>query len=459
MKESLFGTARAASLDFRSELRRALVEARDHRTPTAEAFRRIIVRMPTTDPLRWLHAQENSDRFFWSGRDQEDVVAGVGRAAVVEHSGKLDYALLRNDLDSVLSLVSSGSRFFGGMRFDDGAPTDASWRSFPTYRFVMPRFELRNVEGTMLAACNVGPRDDYDMVLDELDALRDPLPEPPDLPELLDRTDHPEEVDWTHAIEWALSAFSSTSLAKVVLGRRARLSFDGSLDAINLLSRLRRITPSCYHFVFENGLSSFLGASPEMLFSLAGSSIRSEAVAGTAPRGDTEGADRKFSRRLLLSEKDQREHEYVRQSIKERLSDLTRMLHVDTTASDMKLAQGRHLRSSVDGVLAEGVDAVDLLRALHPTPAVGGHPHEEAMDVIRHLEPFDRGWYAGPVGWIADGSAEFAVAIRSGLCEGATLDLYSGAGIVCGSDPELEWKEIEQKIGDFLRALELEYSN
>ena len=79
------------------------------------------------------------------------------------------------------------------------------------------------------------------------------------------------------------------------------------------------------------------------------------------------------------------------------------------------------------------------------------------MDVIRHLEPFDRGWYAGPVGWIADGAAEFAVAIRSGLCQGSTLNVYSGAGIVCGSDPTLEWQEIEQKIGDFLKALALEF--
>ncbi len=456
MKESLFGTVRATSLDFRSDLRRALLEARDHGRPTGDVFRRIIVRVPTTDPLEWLRVQEATDRFYWSGRDRGDIVAGVGQACVVEHRGKLDYSSLRNDLDLILSRISSGSRLFGGMRFDDGAPADPAWRSFPTYRFVMPRFELRRVEGTMLAACNVGPSDDYEAILQELDALRDPSFAPSVVPELISRTDLPDETDWIHSVDWALSAFSSTSLAKVVLGRRVRLSFDATLDAVNLLLRLRRITPRCYHFVFANGTSSFVGASPEMLFRLAGSSIRSEAVAGTAPRGETEGADRRYQRRLLLSEKDQREHEYVRQSIKESLADLTRVLHVDTTASDMKLAQGRHLRSSVDGVVAEGVDAVDLLQALHPTPAVGGHPHEEALDVIRHLEPFDRGWYAGPVGWIADGGAEFAVAIRSALCQDSTLDVYSGAGIVCGSDPDLEWQEIEQKIGDFLRALGLE---
>jgi menaquinone-specific isochorismate synthase len=122
----------------------------------------------------------------------------------------------------------------------------------------------------------------------------------------------------------------------------------------------------------------------------------------------------------------------------------------------MKLARGRHLRSKVRGTLEDGVTDAALLDAMHPTPAVGGHPRSEALEQIRTLEPFDRGWYAGPVGWIGQEASEFAVGIRSGLVRGRTLALFSGAGIVAGSVPEEEWAEIEQKIGDFTGIFGLE---
>ena len=111
------------------------------------------------------------------------------------------------------------------------------------------------------------------------------------------------------------------------------------------------------------------------------------------------------------------------------------------------------------GTLKDGVTDAGLLEALHPTPAVGGYPRDRALGEIRDLEPFDRGWYAGPVGWIGAEASEFAVGIRSGLVRGRTLDLYSGAGIVAGSVPDEEWAEIEQKIGDFTGMFGLEQGN
>jgi menaquinone-specific isochorismate synthase len=102
------------------------------------------------------------------------------------------------------------------------------------------------------------------------------------------------------------------------------------------------------------------------------------------------------------------------------------------------------------------VTDAEVLLALHPTPAVGGYPRREALEEIRALEPFDRGWYAGPVGWIGAEGSEFAVGIRSGLVRGNSLALFSGAGIVAGSVPEDEWAEIEQKIGGFVRVFGLE---
>ncbi|MEZ4744549.1 MAG: chorismate-binding protein [Calditrichia bacterium] len=93
---------------------------------------------------------------------------------------------------------------------------------------------------------------------------------------------------------------------------------------------------------------------------------------------------------------------------------------------------------------------------LHPTPAVGGYPKDLALPKISELEPFDRGWYAGPIGWFSKNAAEFAVAIRSGMVYHNKLLLYAGAGIVPGSEPEKEWDELENKISNFMRALNIE---
>ena len=182
----------------------------------------------------------------------------------------------------------------------------------------------------------------------------------------------------------------------------------------------------------------------------------SEAVAGTLPRGDSTESDEALRERLLGSGKDRREHGYVRDGVREALSGLCDELEVEKGVSEMKLASRRHLVSGVRGALREGVTDADLLSALHPTPAVGGYPKELARRFLREAEPFDRGFYAGPVGWIGADAAEFAVGIRSGLVEGRRLALYSGAGIVEGSEAESEWREIEQKISDFAAVLGLD---
>jgi menaquinone-specific isochorismate synthase len=156
---------------------------------------------------------------------------------------------------------------------------------------------------------------------------------------------------------------------------------------------------------------------------------------------------------LLTSDKDQREHDIVRKSIRQKLHKFVDHLDVDNQASILRLTWKQHLRSNVHGMLKEGVDDGVLLQRLHPTPAVGGYPTENALPEIARIEPFNRGWFAAPIGWIGADSVEFAVGIRSGLIEGNTLSLYSGAGIVRGSDPDQEWQEVENKIQDFISVL------
>jgi menaquinone-specific isochorismate synthase len=156
---------------------------------------------------------------------------------------------------------------------------------------------------------------------------------------------------------------------------------------------------------------------------------------------------------LMNSEKERREHNLVARMLQEQFQEFCHHVAMDEQPSLMRLRNVQHLYSRLEGLLHTiDVDA-DLIEALHPTPAVGGYPREHALKWIEAEEPFDRGIYAAPVGWVGYDGAEFCVAIRSGLVQANTLTLYSGAGIVAGSTPEEEWDEIETKMQNFLSVL------
>jgi len=427
-----------------------------------ERIVRLAVPVGRIDPFRWLSEQQTVPRVYWSGRGDRAGVAAVGaadlrEAGVIESAGSLSKLLA-----SLPNLGNSGARYYGGARFDPLGEPNEEWAAFSASRFVLPRFELHvgGTEATLV--CNlVLPRDtdDASKIVQEIEDL--PLPEGASgalhLPTPILRKDGPDLRGWRENVERALRAFSEGRLGKVVLARRAEFGFDEDLEPALLLENLKAATPGCFHFYAESeDGTAFLGASPELLFRRDGRAVESEAVAGTRPRGVSSAEDEGLRDDLLHSAKDLSEHTYVSKGIREALAPLCDELEIEDHVSDMKLARGRHLRSKVRGTLRDGVTDAGLLDAMHPTPAVGGYPRTEALEEIRALEPFDRGWYAGPVGWIGAGASEFTVGIRSGLVRGRTLALFSGAGIVAGSVPDEEWEEIEQKIGDFTGMFGLE---
>lgn len=425
---------------------------------------RLIVPMAPLDAPAWLAAQTLLPKAYWHARRDSMVTAAVGEADRCMGGPDAGYGTLRAQLDAVLPKSDPRARYFGGFRFDPGAPDDEVWQGFPTFRFTLPRFAyLRNEDRGVLACNLLLPRDlsRKDAILSDIEQLcfpdrfavpafdgRMPLP--------LSRTDEPDRAGWERSVEWALNAFAQRRrhLEKVVLSRRTLLTFSESLDAFALLKKLREGTPNCFHygFQFEPG-AVFVGATPERLFHRSGRYMRTEAVAGTCVRGDTEAEDARALASLLASEKDQREHAYVRESIRTALDPLCQEFRIDEEASGLQQARRWHLVSCSSGLLQRGVHGSDVMEALHPTPAVGGYPVEPALAAIRDLEGFDRGWYAGPVGWIGPQGAEFAVALRCGLVRDRALYLFAGAGIVEGSDPAAEWKEIEQKISDISGVL------
>ena len=426
-----------------------------------ERVARIAVPVEQVNPFRWLRGQRLLPKLYWSGREDGLVVAAVGVADLLEGEVLEGVEALHKRLAPLLASGDPQLRFYGGLRFDPIREPNAEWAGFGAYRFVIPRFELLVGEGEATLVCNLLlPRDAqrHAEILEQIEHLSFSR-EASDaaLPAPLCRVDAPGPSGWKNNVERVLSGSSEGRLGKVVLARRAEFGFAEKVDAPLLAERLEAATPGCFHFCLEpqEGVA-FVGASPERLFRREGRSIQSEAVAGTRPRGASEADDAELRDELLRSQKDRSEHDYVRISVKESLEPLCDELEVEEDVSEMKLAGGRHLRSWVRGTLREGVTDAEVLDALHPTPAVGGYPKQEALGEIRALEPFDRGWYAGPVGWIGAEGSEFAVGIRSGLVRGNRLALFSGAGIVAGSMPEDEWIEIEQKIGDFARVFGLE---
>jgi len=420
---------------------------------------RIEIPVANMDAFRWLAEQPDGYRMYWRGRHADDRMAMSGVARILSGDARPDFSELGKEIETFLSRPGADVRLFGGLRFDMDRIPEEGWFGFPSWQFALPRFELHHRKGKTSFCCNLVLPEDLsikDVILDqvaELNFVDEVAWEAMAVPHA--RTDNPGFEGWKGQVGWALDAFQRELLQKVVLARRVDFSFEKAPEAVALLRVLQEATPSCFHFLFDSGDGVFLGATPERLFFRRGREVFSEAVAGTRPRGATSDSDEAYRTSLLASEKDQREHAYVRDAIRKTLNSFCDDVNVDEVASEMKLAAGRHLVSRISGTLKHGVTDFDLLERLHPTPAVGGAPGPIAREVISTLEGFDRGWYAGPIGWVGRDSAEFAVALRCGVLRGDDLSLFSGAGLVAGSDPGDEWLEIEQKITDFTRILGL----
>jgi isochorismate synthase len=207
-------------------------------------------------------------------------------------------------------------------------------------------------------------------------------------------------------------------------------------------------------FAVVRGGRWFLGATPERLVRVRHGEVSAMALAGSAPRGQSPEDDRRFGEALLASAKDRVEHAIVVEMVRHSLSGACDAVSVAEAPALLKVSNVQHLHTPIAARLRGGSTIFDLIERLHPTPAVGGVPRAAALDWLRRREGLDRGWYAGPIGWI-DGrhEGEFAVAIRSALLSRDEALLYAGCGIVAGSDPDAEYGESQLKLRAVLAAL------
>jgi menaquinone-specific isochorismate synthase len=264
-----------------------------------------------------------------------------------------------------------------------------------------------------------------------------------------------ETGDYRAAVAAALHRIAAGELKKIVLARAQEVAADQPLHPLEMLNGLRQRFPDCYAFSFAHGRGpSFIGASPERLVRVSQGRLETEALAGSIRRGAGASEDAALAAALLRSEKDQREHRDVVDDIVARLAPLGIAPEFPAQPSIRRFANVQHLHTPVQAQLPGSVRLLDVLAAMHPTPAVGGSPRAAALAHIRLLEGFPRGLYAGALGWFnARGGGEFFVGIRSALIHGPTARVYAGAGIVAGSTPEKEFAETELKFKAMLDAL------
>ena len=409
-------------------------------------IQRLEIPIPKMDLLRWLQGQTHTHRFYWSSPNREMEVAAVGLADSITTSESVDYKQLQVALDRRLQGASDQVRYYGATRFDGGSSKPSRvWLPFGSCTFFLPRFEIVQTREGASLVCHRTPldQDNREQIGEDLRQLtfsRDSATNDR-WPKVLRRTDKPNRSQWD---QWVTAASQLSGRDKMVLARQVDLSLSHPLCPIAVIRHWKEEADNAYLMAMRvDGKTDFLTRTPEVLFRRRGRVVQSDAVAGTRP-GSADKSE------LLGSEKDLREHRFVMNHIEEVFSQTCSDIQRDNEVSVLQGKCVQHLLCRFQGTLNDNVTDMDLLQALHPTPAVGGTPTYGAEKDIHEIEQMDRGLYAGPIGWVSNNAAEFSVGIRSGLLNGDQLRIFAGAGLVSGSNVEAEWNEAEAKLGNFL---------
>lgn len=267
--------------------------------------------------------------------------------------------------------------------------------------------------------------------------------------------ERPESDEWKVMIDEASKLFAKKELEKIVLSRKKVFTYDDLIESPVMFKELYEANKKSSHFTIYHQLhfgQTFISFTPERLFTLKGREIETISLAGSGLRGADEASDKKHEEELISSDKLIREHNIVTKAISEKLANLVSKLEISDLFT-MKLPYIQHRQAIIKGVLREGVEAIDLISHLHPTPAVGGIPHDKAMEKILEIEKEERHFYAAPVGVLSHNFNEIAVGIRSAHINGEVMNVYGGAGIVSGSEAESEWIETGTKMQPFTKVI------
>lgn len=444
----------------------------------------LVLPVPASDPLRIfraLHCLYPGECSYWEQPARQIALAGAGIALSIQTSGSRRFAnaaLSWQQLcdEAIIQYVAdapenqTGPALLGGFSFDPLYARTSLWRGFSDGLLILPKLLFRQQEhlATLTLSCLVQATDNLDNLIDDLQqaitqfselmaALPDTPKDTPTEAQMYRMRDVWPAASWKELVHKTVGLIHHGSYAKVVLAREVEVTASAQQEPFHLatiLKRLRQNYPAAYIFAFQRGEHTFVGATPERLVHAKNGQLHTMALAGSAPRGATEAEDNRLGSALLASAKNREEHEIVTTMLRASLANLCSRTWIADTPELLRLKNIQHLQTAIVGELQPGRSILEALHVLHPTPAVGGTPTDSALAFIRANENLDRGWYAGPVGWIdLHGDGEFAVALRSALLEKRRATLFAGCGIVKNSDPEAEYAESCLKLQVIWRSL------
>lgn len=394
-----------------------------------------------------LLGESGESGYLW--REERGGLAATGVAARIDLAGGLcesgGPARVRDALDSIetldeVGLPGCGPVAIGALPFDPRSPSHlvipqrvvGRWEGRAWVTTVSP---VSAAEGT--AGWSVEP----------------PVPPAGSPPDHFSLTSSMPHSDWKAVVAAAVDAIKRGEVRKVVLARRVDITGNRPFVITDVLARLEALYPSCMIFSVEG----FLGASPELLIRRAGDRIESHPLAGTVARSGDTRSDESLIAGLMASEKARHEHQVVVDELRAALGPLCSELVIPDQPTVMGLRNVSHLGTRITGTLAPvsaPPSALELVARVHPTPAVGGNPTDVALRYAADVEGFDRGRYAGPVGWMdRNGDGAFALGIRCAEVSGARARIFAGNGVVAGSDPDEELAETQLKLQALLAAL------
>lgn len=456
------------------ELRDALAEAahRDGRTLVS-----VSLPFECQDPVATVFASRRAGEpfFCWEQPDRGLTLAALGRVHEVNSRGSNRFVEVAADCahlsgEAILrgeAGFTTGPVWTGGFSFHDegtagGRDPDPAWSSFDPASMILPGLTIQSSEAGTFLTVNLmaGPGQDETGLIDAAVARVTALSHP-ELP-MIDP--HPtrqptiESVRSPQAYERSVAAaverIRSGQIEKVVLAREVVVRAASAHDPAAIFGALRVGFPSCFNFCVGTGEATFIGASPELLVRCAGRGVSTVGLAGSTRRSSDPAVDDHLAQQLLGSGKDRSEQEVVVRRIVKTLSRISVWVEAADEPEIIKVANIQHLGTPVYAQLAQPRTAIELAGLLHPTPAVGGEPWKKANKAMAEIEEMDRGWYAGPVGWMdGSGDGEFCVGLRSALIRDRDAHLFAGVGVVADSDPAAELAETEIKLGALLPLL------
>lgn len=435
----------------------------------------VTIPAPDLRPDTFLRHAAGEERGFWAKGDRWVAHRGVvaelrgGGDRTLDRFEEVSAAAHQLALEPFIPESTARAprvRYYGGFSFRADHVAEGVWQDFPGWLFHVPLFELEGegsgdawlriralVEPGAGQETFVRLRHRAEALRAELTALRDGAP--PSVPQVGGRSTATDRSSWEDAVRRSLDAIRAGEISKAVLARTLDIELNQPVDPVDLVAHLWSVNRGSYVFLFEPSPgSTIVGAAPETVATLRDGVFHATAVAGSIRRGDTAREQAELAAKLLASEKDRVEQRIALDDMVARLEAVAHQIRTDPQPHVLTLARIQHLETEIRASVPPDVGILDLLRLLHPTPAVCGLPRDSAMTFLGEAEPFERGWYAGPVGFFdAEGNGIFVPALRMGVSTGSGWRLFAGAGIVEGSVPALEWEETAIKFEPMLEAL------